>query len=271
MPVSAPPADKRFRRSQVRPTSRRDSWRGRSLRLVAIGGALVLLMVVAYGVLAYLLGSSTFTIRRITVSGNQRLSTGQVQALLGDLIGTSMLAADIKAARNKLHDYPWVQDVEIRRVFPNSVAVALTEQQAVALGQINETLFLIDRTANIIDEYGPNYAEFDLPIVNGLTGGASRNMLVDEQRAAVLGRLLASLQTRPDLFERVSEIDLRDPMNVVVVLKGDTAAVRLGREKFAERLSSYVELASTLRERVGDIDYVDVRYVPELVVGPRRR
>jgi cell division septal protein FtsQ len=270
MPVSAPPADKRFRRSHLRPTSRRDSWRGRSLRLVAIGGGALLLLVLASGVVGYVLGSSTFTVRRITVSGNQRLSTGEVQALLGHLVGSSMIAADIDAARDKLHDYPWVDHARIRRVFPDSVSVTLTERQAVAVGQINDTLFLIDRTANVIDEYGPKYAEFDLPIVNGLTGGPSR-MLVDERRADVLQRFLGSLQGRPDLVERVSEIDLRDPQNVVVVLKGDTAAVRLGREKFEERLSSYVELASTLRERVPDIDYVDVRYVPRLVVGPRHR
>ena len=271
MPVGAPPADKRFRRSHVRPTSRRDSWRGRSLRLVAIGGGVLLLLVIASGVIGYVVGSSTFTVRRITVSGNQRLSTGQVQALLGHLVGSSMIAADIEAAKDKLQDYPWVDHVEIRRVFPDSVSVTLTEQQAVAVGQINDTLFLIDRTANIIDEYGPNYAEFDLPIVHGLTGGDSPEMLVNDRRARVLERLLGSLQGRPDLVERLSEIDVRDPQNVIVVLKGDTAAVRLGREKFAERLSSYVELAATLRERVPDIDYVDVRYVPQLVVGPRRR
>jgi cell division septal protein FtsQ len=270
MPVNAPPADKRFRRSHVRPTSRRDWWRGRSLRLLAIGSSGLLLLLIASGVIGYVLGSRTFTVRRITVSGNQRLSTGEVQALLGHLVGSSMIAADLEAAKDKLQDYSWVDQVKIRRVFPDAVSVTLTEQQAVAVGQINDTLFLIDRTANIIDEYGPNYAEFDLPIVNGLTSGTSR-MLVDEQRADMLQRFLGSLQGRPDLVERVSEIDLRDPQNVVVVLKGDTTAVRLGREKFEERLSSYVELASTLRERVPDIDYVDVRYVPRLVVGPRHR
>lgn len=270
MPVSAPPADKRFRRSRVRPGSRRDSWRGRSLRLVLSGGGVLLLLLMASGVTGYVLGSSTFTVRRITVSGNQRLSTGQVQALLGHLVGSSMIAADIKAAKAKLQGYPWVDHVEIRRVFPDSVSVTLTEQQAVAVGQINDTLWLIDRTANVIDEYGPNYAEFDLPIVNGLTDGPG-TMLIDEQRAEMLQRFLGSLQGRPDLVERVSEIDLKDPQNVVVVLKGDTAAVRLGREKFEERLSSYVELASALKDRVPDIDYVDVRYVPRLVVGPRHR
>ena len=271
MPVSVPPADKRFRRSQVRPSSRRDSWRGRSVRLLAIGGAAVLCLAMLSAIVGYVFGSETFTIRNISVSGNHRLSSGQVQALLGSLVGSNIVAADLEAARRDLQDAPWVDHVEIRRVFPDSLSVVLTEREASALAQINDTLFLLDSTGTAIDQYGPNYAEFDLPIVHGLTGGDSREMLIDEQRARVLGRFLDSLQGRQDLVERLSEIDLRDPQNVVVVLKGDTAAVRLGREKFVERLSSYVELAATLRERVPDIDYVDVRYVPQLVVGPRRR
>jgi cell division protein FtsQ len=270
MPVNAPPADKRFRRSHVRPTSRRDWWRGRVLRSVAVAGLVVLLASVVYGTVGYAVTSNSLTIRRIAVSGNQRLSSGQVQALLGHLIGSSTVTADIELARQRLEDFGWVDNVEIRRVLPASVSVVLTERQAIALGRINGSLFLIDRTATIIDEYGPNYAEFDLPIVDGLSE-QSVEMLVDERRAMTLGRLLASLQSHRDLAERVSEIDVTDPMNVVVVLKGDTASVRLGKEKFAERLESYVELASTLRQRVPDIDYVDVRYVPSLVVGPRRR
>ena len=55
------------------------------------------------------------------------------------------------------------------------------------------------------------------------------------------------------------------------VLEGDTVAVRLGQEKFVDRLAPYVELASALSERVADIDYVDARYIPSLVVGSRRR
>jgi len=271
MPVNAPPADKRFRRSHVRPTTRRASWRGRWLRGLAVTGIVVLFASGVFGAVGYAITSNRFTIRRIAVSGNQRLSSGQVQALLAHLVGSSMVAADIKLARQRLLESPWVSDVEIRRVFPASVSVVLTERRAIALSQINDTLFLIDRAGMILGEYGPDYAEFDLPIVHGLTSGQSRDMIVDEKRARTLGQFLASLQPRPDLAERVSEIDLQDPMNVVVVLKGDTVAVRLGKEKFVERLGSYVELASTLRERVPDIDYVDVRYVPKLVVGPRRR
>jgi cell division septal protein FtsQ len=271
MPVSAPPPDKRFRRAHLRPSKRRDSWRGRLFRGLAAAGVVLLFAVLVSGVVGYAVTSSTLRIQRITVSGNQRLSTGQVQALLGHLIGSSTVAADIKQARRKLQDARWVEHVEIRRVFPDSVSVVLTERQAIALGRIKGELYLIDREGVIIDEYGPNYSELDLPIVNGLSTGQSPEMLLDEQRAMTLKRFIGSLRSRPDLAALVSEIDLRDPLNVEVMLEGDTVAVRLGQEKFVERLETYAGVASELKDRVTDIDYVDARYVPSMVVGLRGR
>ena len=271
MPVSAPPPDKRFRRAHLRPTRRRDSWRGRLLRGFAAVGLVVLFASLVWGVVGFAVTSSTFRIRHIAVSGNQRLSSGQVQALLGHLIGSSIIAADIKSAKQKLQDAPWVEHVEIRRVFPGSVSVVLTERLAVAIGRIKGELYLVDRDAIVIDEYGPNYPELNLPIVNGLDSGQPPEMLLDEQRAMTLRRFMGSLQSRPDLAARVSEIDLRDPMNVVVMLEGDTVAVRLGKEDFVKRLESYADVVSRVRESVADIDYVDVRYVPNLFVGPRHR
>lgn len=271
MPVSAPPPDKRFRRAHLRPSKRRESWRGRVVRATVAGGVVVLVALLVYGVVGYAVTSSSLRIRRITVSGNQRLSSGQVQALLGHLVGSSIVAVDIEGARQKLQDARWVDHVEVRRVFPGSVSVVLSEREAIAIGRINGELFLVDRHGVIIDEYGPNYAEFDLPIVNGLSSGQSPEMLIDEERVKTLVRFIGSLEEDPDLAARVSEIDLRDPLNVVVMLEGDTVAVRLGKEKFRERLQSYADVASEVRNRVADVDYVDVRYVPSLFVGSRQR
>ncbi len=58
--------------------------------------------------------------------------------------------------------------------------------------------------------------------------------------------------------------------DAVVVLKDDTALVHVGDEQFAERLQSYVELAPALRERVPEIDYVDLRFDERVYVRPSR-
>jgi cell division septal protein FtsQ len=54
----------------------------------------------------------------------------------------------------------------------------------------------------------------------------------------------------------------------VLLLDGDTALLHLGDDEFLERLQSYVDLAPALRERVPDIDYVDLRFDSRVYVRP---
>ena len=140
------------------------------------------------------------------------------------------------------------------------------------IGRVGDQLFLVDGDGGIIDEYGPNYAELDLPVIDGLSAGPQDGgLLIDEGRAALATRLLSSLQSRPDLAKRISQIDVTDLRDVVVVLKGDTVLVRIGDEQFADRLQSYLDLAPALRERVPDIDYVDLRFGERVYVRPAER
>jgi cell division septal protein FtsQ len=136
-------------------------------------------------------------------------------------------------------------------------------------------LYLVDQGGTVVDQFGPNYAELDLPIIDGLASPPrDGGTLIDEGRAALAARLIATLQSRPDLAKRVSQVDVSDIRDAVVILKDDTAFVRLGEDAFVERLQSYVDLASTLRERVDDIDYVDLRFDERIYVrphGPARR
>ena len=56
---------------------------------------------------------------------------------------------------------------------------------------------------------------------------------------------------------------------MVVLLEGDPALLHLGEERFVERLQAYLEVASALRDRVSDIDYVDLRFDDRVYVKPR--
>jgi len=268
MPVSAP-SDRRFRRAHVTPARKPRlfgvTWRksGRAAVLIA------LLMYLGYLAIRDVLNSETLTITRISVSGNSRLSSGEVVSLLDGIRGTNMLTVDLESWREKLLSSPWVADAAIRRVLPGTVAVAIAERQPMGIGRVHDDLYLIDDRGGIIDQFGPNYAEFDLPIIDGLAAAPRDNgALIDETRAALASRVLSSLHTRPDLARRVSQIDVSDLRDAVLILKNDTALVRVGHEQFAERLQSYVDLAPALRERIASIDYVDLRFDERVYVRP---
>jgi cell division protein FtsQ len=275
MSVKAP-AEKNFRRSQVKPTKRKGvrawvSWR--AVRAIVCAAVVVY---AGYRAVDLAVSASTLQIRRIAVHGNVRLSAGEVQTLIDGLRGTSILTANLGKYRQRLLDSPWVADVALRRVLPATVEVFVSERRPMGLCRLGGQLYLIDRYGTVIDEFGPQYSEFDLPLVDGVVRpAASGGPALDERRADLAARVIDAIAPRQELARRISQIDVTDLHDAVVLLEGDAALLHLGEGRFLERLQGYVDLAAALRERVPDIDYVDLRFDERVYVrpgaAPRRR
>ncbi len=116
---------------------------------------------------------------------------------------------------------------------------------------------------------GPQYADFDLPIIDGLAiRAADGGRVADEAGAELAARVIAALKVRPMIADRISQVDVSNLHNAAIILSGDTAVIHLGEDQFLQRVESYLDLASTLRERVADIDYVDLRFDDRIYVRP---
>jgi cell division septal protein FtsQ len=133
-------------------------------------------------------------------------------------------------------------------------------------------MYLIDAKGVIIDEYGPAYADIDLPIIDGI-GAAPQDgdSIVDVTRAEFAGRVIGALAARPEIAGRVSQIDVANLHDAVVILDGDAALLHLGDTEFVARLQQYIDLAPALRERLEGIDYVDLRFDERMYVRPPKR
>jgi cell division septal protein FtsQ len=263
--------EKNFRRARVKPAKRKGTRTRIPWRMVraVVCGALV--VYAGYRAINLVVSASTLQVRRIAVRGNVRISAGEVQALVEGLRGTNILMADLPAYRRRLLDSPWVADVALRRVLPSTVEVFVSERRPIGLCRLGNQLYLVDRQGMVIDEFGPKYAEFDVPIIDGLVRGAAGEPALDPRRAELAARVIDAVAGRTELARRLSQIDVADLHDVVVLLEGDSALVHLGDERFLERLRSYVELASALRERVPDIDYVDLRFDSRVYVRPANK
>ena len=195
--------EKNFRRSKVKPTKRKATrgrvpWRAARASV----GALVLIYAV-YRAFGLVVTAATLQVRHITVHGNVRLSAGEVRTLVDGLRGTSILTADLAGYRRRLLESPWVGDVALRRVLPSTVEVFVSERRPLGLCRLGDQLYLIDRHGTVIDEFGPQYAEFDLPIVDGLVRAPSSGQpAIDERRAALAARVIDALAQRKDLAQR---------------------------------------------------------------------
>lgn len=262
-------SEKNFRRARVKPARRRGA-RWISWRLLRLAAALLLATYAGYRAFELILDASMLQVRRVLVRGNARLSTGEIQALVDGLAGSNILTADLAGYRRRLLASPWVDDAAIRRVLPSTVEVFVSERRPIGLSRVRGQLYLVDRRGTLIDEFGPQYVDFDLPIVDGLVRAPGAQPSIDDVRAELAARVIEALAANPQLARRVSQIDVTDAHDAVVLLDDDPALLHLGDEQFAERLQSYVELAPALRRSVQDIDYVDLRFGERVYVRPAR-
>jgi cell division protein FtsQ len=267
MPVAVA-SDRRFRRARVKPARRRRSWIGRAGAVLRSVGAAACFLGGAYLVGDHAVHARVLHVDRITVRGNAHLSTGEVLAMLDGIRGQHVLRVDLERWRQKVLESPWVESASLRRVLPSTIEVFIRERQPVAIGRLHDELFLVDAGGRIIDEYGPNYLQFDLPIVDGLESARAGEPMVDDGRAALAGEAIAALRRNGSLYKRVSQIVMTGPRDAAVLLDDDRTLVHLGDEQFLERLQAYVDIAPALRSQVADIDSIDLRFDGRAYVRP---
>jgi len=274
MSAVAAPADRRFRRAHMKPGRRRRDWRARVRPVLQYAAATALVAYGGYRLATIAAYAHVLRVDRIVVMGNERLSNGEVLAILNGLRGENLLWTDLDAWRRRLLASPWVRDAALRRSLPGTVEVAISERQPIGIGRIKGEMYLVDGRGIVIDQYGPRYANFDLPLVDGLAAnadpksGSAPETMTDELRAELAARVIASLKAKPAIARRLSQVDVSDVHNAAVILSGDPAVIQIGEDQFLGRIESYLQLASAVRERIADIDYVDLRFDDRIYVRP---
>ncbi len=107
--------------------------RRRRLRLLAISAGVVAIVAAVWAVLF----SSLFAVRDVDVVGLSEESSlaGSAQVITAAAIpvGEPIAGLDTTGAQERVSALPWVEEVEVRRAWPDSVVLAVTERTPVAV------------------------------------------------------------------------------------------------------------------------------------------
>jgi cell division protein FtsQ len=200
------------------------------------------------------LGDAGYVVAWVDVAGAQRISASEIAQIIGAAPGAGLATIDPREARARLEALSWVERAQVLRLWPDRVAVILTERTPFALWQNNQVHHVIDRSGVVIE--AADAAEFaGLPIFIG--EGAA-------QEAAMLSGIL---DLHPEIASRT------------------THRVRVGARRWSLRLTSggevllpegdpggaLAQLAAMHAER-GVLDYeaqiIDLRVDGEMVLRP---
>ena len=159
-----------------------------------------------------------------------------------------------------------VKSATLRRVLPSTIEVDIYERSPLGLARFGSRLYLVDDEGVLIDEHGPGFSEAILPIIDGLSGEPS--MSVDSKRVRLVSNLIGALEMDPALASQVSQINVENPYDAVVILSDSPTLIHLGDDQFLRRLREFLGLKQSLKEYVTDIDSVDLRFEHRVFIRP---
>ncbi|MFA5598117.1 MAG: FtsQ-type POTRA domain-containing protein, partial [Pusillimonas sp.] len=110
----------------------------RLLNFLANTLALLAVLAMVAGVVVWVAQRPYFAISRVQIKpmGEETLSyvsAATVQATIAGRLAGNFFSINLNDARRVLESVPWVRNVSVRRVWPNTLLVAFEEQQPLAL------------------------------------------------------------------------------------------------------------------------------------------
>lgn len=228
-------------------------WRRRIVVLGAVGSVLlVTALALTLWLAAPLFAGPALT--RLTVSGRlQHVDPASVRTAVAPAVGSGFFNTRVEAVSAAVKQLPWVADADVRREWPHTLHVEITEETPVARWNSDG---LMDAQGRVF-VHAQTGAYAALPLLTGREG--------DEQDVLAEYNTLANLVAPRGLV--IAELDV-DARGAATVLLNDGIEVRLGREDAAARLARFTAMAlPALSTRLTAVAYVDMRYTNGFAVG----
>lgn len=197
-----------------------------------------------------------FPLRRVQIAGTlDHVDRGALTAALGAVSHGGFFSVDVARVGTAARAVPWVDGVDVRRVWPDTLVVAITEQHAVARWAGGA---LVNARGELFE--APGTAPDDLPLLAGPPDSASEVLDRYRQFAALLegvGELRAAARDARGTWR----LTLADGVEITLGGRGAPAAL----ERFARIYTT------RMAGRVPPLASVDLRYADGFAVRHRAR
>ncbi len=185
----------------------------------------------------------------------QRVSSVQIEEVVGPEIGRGFLSVDLEALRERLERLDWVASATVWRRWPGTLSVRVTEHTAAARWGRHGLL----NVAGELFTEDSRHAYPELPLLDGPPGA--------ERRVAALYLAIRDRLARAQMRLTTLRMDERGALQFRLV---DGQEVRIGRESIDERLERFFEIVTpAIAHDIDAVEFVDLRYSNGFSIGWR--
>jgi cell division septal protein FtsQ len=221
---------------------------------------------IGYRVYVHLLEDPWFRVNEVEVEGNRKIPRETILSLVQIEGMPNLFTLRLKEVTQRLEGHPWIEQVKVRKVFPNKIRVQIEERKPIAILQLGE-LFYIDAKGVIFSpvEGGDT---FDYPFLTGLTLQSLEKDPVEAKRLITKALEFLRVINKEQAFsaEEISEIHMEKASGLQCFTKAEGIEVRMGWEHFGEKLRRLSIVWSDLKKRGVSIVSIDCSDLKRMVV-----
>lgn len=199
-----------------------------------------------------------FTVNKLDLSSTGRIAPEHIREYAGLETGGSLFSLDLADIRHKLESVSHIRDAEVSIHLPDTLQVRVTERTPLARlnARLGRYFLVVDRDGCVL---GPSQTATRLPVLAGITPPGLRpgTQLTDERFAEALEALDLCDTTRLGELISVLQVNVEDPENMVIRLKGGEAVV-IGRDRIRMRLRKLAAAIQSAAEQGLQVSSYDV-------------
>lgn len=200
---------------------------------------------------------ANFPIKTVKIFGVNHSEEKEIESALSPLVTKGFFTVDVEHIRDRLRQMPWVSDISARRNWPNELDITIIERDAVASWNKNS---LLSAEGELFSPKKTTYPQELAEFV-----GPDGKQIIMLKYFVNMNRIVQSLHAKISYLELTSYYTWKVKLDNGIVLK-------IEFDDALTRLRHFVKVyPKIIRDRVKDVEYIDLRYPNGMAVRWKRK
>lgn len=240
-------------------------------RLFQVVIVLLTLAVTGRAYVGWLSTAGVFSESQIEIEGADYFNDDEILRQSGLSQSIHLRRVNLDEVQQKLEANPFLEQVEIHKVYPRRLCLRIREKQPVALLNVDGALLCIDKQGLVLPSRPGRL--YQLPVISGRFEGRLEAGVLAGGRMVKHGLnfIRTVLSEQPGLYDKISEVVVGHEKGTLVYTVDGAVPVWFGDSASAEKIryfeAIYAELES--KRQFSQVKYIDLRYKQQVVLGMR--
>jgi len=236
----------------------------------------VIFLVLALGLMTYLSvglkNGSDYKINLISLEGNIHLSKEQYLSYANLLDKNNYEKLTLQIVKDRIEKHPYVQRADVRYDGDNKVSIRITEKTFESILIDSSNQYIVTENLQLLPFF-PQTKKIDYPIISNPTIAGALKVLSSLKRnndIVSASKIITTIKLlNPDLYDRLSSIDMQNGKDVVLSFTSLNYPVIIGRGSEIKKVIYFNNFWTYLKgkEINNYMDYVDLRFGGRAFLG----